>query len=353
MGVCTVNLPRGSKSPAVTQPRWYVRRLAQRPAGIRSRGPWAPLHPKVEDAERLDAHELWEQADPRGRFDAGKAVVRAGPRVRYLPVGDLYRRGATDPPAGWIEVRNVLLKLTRGARYFHTRKHRVNVVCPACERRFRYLYPADRNPLPRCRDCAGLIYRSQARSRAARYRTMWERAKDWGFHPTPKNLARRQRLWDSNRIPDTFIRRLRAERERWELYREWDADGASQEQRGAERRQEGEARRERERDCRQHIRAVWRAYLDGLSSRRLKDMARNFRWAVRRFAGGGSPEGDPVREPMARFIEQLGAMLPDFPSEVFQFDLAGGAVPLGDGYEKGATAGLWAANRRALAPPRK
>ncbi len=226
-----------------------------------------------------------------------------------------------------LSVRDVARRL--GRRPQHVRAlliaglHRVTVECPTCRRRgrYRYLYLTGDGPLPRCRKCCGLIYRSQARSQAARISKQIEKVSHWCASGKPENHAKAQAYWEGHRYRQIVWARIRGQRERQERRRRRAQTDAEMAVWYAQQRQEQQAQRQREREHRKHIRAVWRAYIDSLSSRRLKDRARAFRRVVRQFVRDSIPEGDPLRELMAQRIEDLAALLPDFPDEVFDFDL--------------------------------
>ncbi len=90
---------------------------------------------------------------------------------------------------------------------------------PTCRGRYRYLYLTGDGPLPRCRKCCGLIYRSQARSQAARISKQIEKVSQWCASGKPENLAKARAYWDGHGDWRIVWARIRGQRERQERRR--------------------------------------------------------------------------------------------------------------------------------------
>jgi hypothetical protein len=154
-------LPKGEHSRAAKRPRWYEKQLKNRPPHIAQRGPWRPKRPKVEDAQRLDALELYRNPNCRSlrRTLALVSDRRGGVRSEFRHF---------EPGTRTIETHGAKLILTPRQRVPRRSTTLVTAQCPGCGRQVRYLYITPGNAGPVCQKCGGLIYKSQARSRSAR-----------------------------------------------------------------------------------------------------------------------------------------------------------------------------------------
>ncbi len=154
-------LPRGNRSDAVRRPCWYVRRLKPRPTGVCRRGPYRPRRPLVDEAPRVTAEELWSRADPTLQT--------------YVWTGDAWRlpedAGSYPSERGMRHYRigEAAITLVFGAPYPIVGRNgpmrRVFACCPECGGNSRILYLVE-SPIPRCRKCCGLVYRSSAARRS-------------------------------------------------------------------------------------------------------------------------------------------------------------------------------------------
>jgi hypothetical protein len=293
-----VRVPKGRFSRAVLRPRWYVRQLKNRPDGIAKRGPWRETRPKVEDAERLDALELYHHRDARpvgigiyagfhaeGRFDVGFRQHPPGTRSVQI--------GATT------------IRLFERQRVPGRSARMISAECPSCREQFRYLYLTHKSPNPKCRKCAGLIYKSQARSQVARYKPRYE-------------MAETQRSWDGLKpIPHRFSSRF------WHLPELIAQDLKLREQRIADREAKRllvAARREldrRWRDVRRDVGEIWRAYLRSLPKRSAARLACEYRKTSRLLALAGDRAPTEI---VAGYLRNLADGIGDYPPVVMQFD---------------------------------
>ena len=232
---------------------------------------------------------------------------------RIVPV---YRRGAeVDVVCQYLErgsriatVGGAEILLTPRQQVPHRTQRLITAECPGCGGQFRHLYLVGEGG-PKCRRCHGLIYASQARSQVARFRRRSELARQW-------------RSWDRIRpIPYHWMNRFTTEGILLERRRELRESRAICKELESRRTAEERERASERQEARKKARAAWRQYMHGLDSRRLKDRARLFRRTLRLLARKAYPDSHPYREVLLAGARGLAVLLPDFPSEVLEFDL--------------------------------